>query len=382
MNRKVYGAVSLFVFIILIFFVSECTQRNQEVKSCQSCYSLFIYPYSGAVIFGDTPVVGVSLHPDEITKVVLSVSSDQISKTFGLEVSKEKRWYFVLKTKDFSDGRYVLKATTYDSSGNTSSDSVEVTIRNSFDLNDVSSILMYIPVFSSFILPQDGQDVFGVFPVVGVSLHPSKITDVKLEIYSENGTKNTYNLRATYVWSFLWNTLDFQEGKNILRIVATDETGLSSSATIRAFVSHTSGITTAINIIPFIYSGGVSFPSGQTVYVTYPIYVTYPFAGTVSVVYPFDGMSLQKTTCNITPYCNVFGFYAMPEQATSVVLLVDDSQVKVGNIFPMNSTFPAIGTFVVSNWWGALSGQKRIKARVFSINSSSIDSQEIKLSIY
>lgn len=382
MDRKVYGAVSLFVFIILIFFVSECTQRNQEVKSCQSCYSLFIYPYSGAVIFGDTPVVGVSLHPDEITKVVLSVSSDQISKTFGLEVNKEKRWYFVLKTKDFSDGRYVLKATTYDSSGNTSSDSVEVTIRNSFDLNDVSSVLMYIPVFSSFILPQDGQDVFGVFPVVGVSLHPSKITDVKLEIYSENGTKNTYNLRATYVWSFLWNTLDFQEGKNILRIVATDETGLSSSATIRAFVSHTSGITTAINIIPFIYSGGVSFPSGQTVYVTYPIYVTYPFAGTVSVVYPFDGMSLQKTTCNITPYCNVFGFYAMPEQATSVVLLVNDSQVKVGNIFPMNSTFPAMGTFVVSNWWGALSGQKRIKARVFSTNSSSIDSQEIKLSIY
>lgn len=381
--RKVYVLGMFFVFLISIFFVSKCTQKIQEVKSCQSCYSLFIYPYNGAVIFGDTPVAGISLHPYEITKVVLYVSSEQISETFHVEVNKEKRWYFVLKTKDFSDGKCVLKATAYDSSGNISSDSIEVTIKNSIDLSDVQSLLN-IPVFSSFILPQDRQTVFGIFPVVGVSFHPSKITDVRLEIYSENSTKNTYNLQATYVWSFLWNTLDFPEGKNILKVIATDEGGLSSFSTIEAFVSHTSGITTAINILPFIYSGGVSFPSGQTylVYVTYPIYVTYPFAGTVSVVYPFDGMSLQKTTCNITPYCNVFGFYAMPEQVTSVVLFADDSLVKAGTLFPMNSTFPVMGTFVVSNWWGGLSGQKRIKARVFSVNSNLMDSQEIKLNIY
>lgn len=372
-----YRNVANFFVVFFLFLLSvSCKSKKACVNcSCDSCYSLFVYPYDGAIIFGDSPVVGISFHPSEITRVIISISSnDGKRRTYSADIKSRARWYFLLKTREFSDGAYTIDAVAYDSSGNSSQDSVSVKIKN-----DISDIISLIPSFSSFLVPQNGQIIFGVSPVIGISIHPRRITDVRLDIYSESQSRTTYKLQATYVWYHFLDTTTLPEGVYTLEVSAKDDHGFQSQSQITAVVSKSPSFPSLINILPIFYGDQITYPS----YITYPVYMTYPFSSTSVILYPPSGVSMSKMLCSTTPFlCNVLGFYAMPAQATSVLLLVDDVATKQGNIFQLSSTYPSMGTFIISDWWSGLSsGTKKLRSRVFAMDGNLVESQDVQLNL-
>lgn len=346
---------------------------------CTGCYTMFIYPYDGAVLFGNSPVAGISLHGREVTGVIIYVFSGEMERIYEAEVRDGRRWTATIDTRIIPDGLATFRAVSFDASGERSEDSVRVTIRNRI-FERVEEIQSLLPTFSSFLIPHSGQVVFGMFPVIGLSLHPSTVTRVTLEISDGRGVKVEYSLRATNVWMFMWNTAQFSEGVWTLRAYAVDDSGRESQAQTTAVVSY-NPVTMAgvnLNILPILYGGGIT-SSWQ---VTYPVIISYPFEGTVTVLYPFDGMSLSRAVCGLNPgVCWAFGFYLMPEQVTGVVFLVDG--VSAGNVerFPSHITYPAMGTYVVKNWIKDTAQSIRVRARVFSLEGKFIESRESRVNL-
>lgn len=382
-----------FFFSILCIFLSSgalsCkggkTVNDLSVKACSECYTIILYPHDDAVVFGDMAVVGISVHPGEITKIVVSISSRDISEVLVVEMKAGRRWSSILNTKKLPDGQYVIRAQTFDSGGNSSEDSVRVMIKNTLEIAELDLFLSVIPAFSSFITPQNGQYVFGYFPVIGVSFHPARIKEVILEISSEHNEKSTYTLQATYVWFHMWNTYGLKEGRYNLRVFVTDEKDKKSQAEVTAVVSYSvSNTEMLLNIMPILYGIGITFPADATyptysTYLTYPIYITYPFEGTLALIYPISGMTLSRTFCSTQKnLCNVLGFYAAPDKVTSGLLFVDGAATKEGMFFPMPFSYPHMGTFVVSDWWGAIAnGLRKLKVRAFLETGKHLDSQEV-----
>ena len=340
-------------------------------------------------MFGVVPISGFSIHPAEITTVVIVVAREKDEKFLQAQI-KGRRWFYMWDTTKFEDGEYKISVFSYDSQKNFSSDSVSVKLDNSLLKKGVELLdkiskgqIPFDISFSAFVIPFEGQVVGKTFPVIGISFHPSPITRVNLEL-KRGEKKRDFALPATYFWYSVVNADDFGDGEITLSVYATDKNGVQSSSSITAVIqSFLSGIT-----IPFPQ---FELSTTQVVYQPYPVYVT--SATYVSIVYPQSGTKIYKFLCSFQ--CYIYGYYFSPQSITSgyalVTLANNQTLTKQGEIyhssFPSSFTlpiseFPDFGTFVVKDWWNSVQpGDIKLKFHIIDKNGRESESEAIDISL-
>ena len=382
---RIFWVLLLFPFISFIPVYISCSRGGEEKKSekkqegveenCQNCITVIISPLSSSDVFGVVPIAGISIHPYDITSVVVSIGG----KTFEADISG-RRWRLLWRTDNFKDGEYEITAKSFDAQGFSSEDRITVFLRNEFlkkgrEILEMISKgdLSFLPNFSAFLSPQNGQEIGGIFPVIGITFHQNEITYVSLTLEKDDVQK-TFPLTPTFVWFYMLNTGELEKGVWNFSVVAYDSEGGTSSASVTAFVSGKSQFDIANPVISI-------FPSFQTE-ITFLVEVPFPVTGTVFVVYPKDGMALSSSLCLVPEFCYIYGFYVADFTPSSAKLFVNGVETGRVEIYPSPSTYPNFGTFVGVDWWGggsgipapatiyvSLSGEKIIMSNVVTINT-------------
>lgn len=351
-------------------------REDENVEVCQNCITLIISPLSSSDVFGIVPIAGISIHPYDITSVLVSVGE----KTFEADVSG-RRWRLLWRTENFKDGEYEIKAKSFDAQGFTSEDKITVFLKNELlrkgkEILEMISRgeLSFLPNFSAFLSPQNGQEIGGIFPVIGITFHQNEITYVSLTL-EKGDVQKSFPLTPTFVWFYMLNTGELEKGVWNFSVIAYDSEGETSSASVTAFVSGKPQFDIANPVISI-------FPNFQTE-ITFPVEVSFPVSSSAFVVYPKDNMVLSVNLCLVPEFCYIYGFYVADFTPSSGKLFVNGVEMGRVEIYPSPSTYPNFGTFVGIDWWTgggggipapatiyvSLSGRKEITSNVVTINN-------------
>ena len=322
------GKIFAVSFAIVLYFSCSKERKSQPNKSplCPDCYSIIVFPPPGAFVFKQVPVAGISFHPNPITRVKIALySDDRIEDSIEVEPDDGRRWRAMLKVS--GKGTFKVLALAWDSQGFESSDSVTVValeldptklmeylgevsgylgeisgyLTNLSDVfGDLSNLKTFLArKYTSILVPADGQTIFGITPVVGISFPPSP-TAVLLEVKG-NGVSQTYSLPASFAWSFMLNTFKIPDGVLSLKAMSFWDDGGSSSHSITAVVSNSSVPQFEFSVSQVLQ--GVTEVAG--------------------IFYPPDGATMPSSLCSAYPkVCNAVGFFISEKVPASVTVYV------------------------------------------------------------
>ncbi|MDH3261592.1 MAG: PKD domain-containing protein, partial [Acidimicrobiia bacterium] len=183
-------------------------------------------PRNGAVIEERVIVTALATDDAGIAKVEFLVDGSSI----GIDTNSAGGWRISWNTRGVNNGRRTLRAVATDTNGQTTLDSIIVTVDN--DLVPAVTITG----------PGDGATIFGV----GVVLISAKATDddgVEQVEFFVDGTSIGVDTIASNGWSAIWNPTRATIGSHTVRAVATDTIGQtaadSNEVTIQQFTTAT-----------------------------------------------------------------------------------------------------------------------------------------------
>ncbi len=130
--------------------------------------------------------------------------------------------------------------------------------------------------------------MFGVVPISGFSIHPSKITTVIIVIAHERDEKNFQAEIKGRRWSYVWDTTKFEDGEYKISVFAYDIENNSSSDSVSVNLNN-SLLKKGIELLDKISKGQIPFDISFSTFVI-------PFEGqVVGKTFPVIGISFHPS---------------------------------------------------------------------------------------
>ena len=163
--------------------------------------------------------------------------------SIGTDTNPSGGWTLSWNTRSVDNGRRTIRAIARDSRGQTTLDSVIVTVDND--------------LFPSVTItgPRDGATIYGV-GIVLISANASDDDGVEQVEFFVDGTSISVDTVPSNGWSAVWNPTRATIGQHTIRAVATDRGGQtaadSNTVTIQAFTTATTSPPTPTTAPPLV----------------------------------------------------------------------------------------------------------------------------------
>ncbi len=196
-------------------------------------------PSSLAVVKEQVTISATATDDNTVTRVEFFVDGVSI----GRDTNASGGWSLSWNTRSVDNGRRTIRAIATDSNGQTTLDSVIVTVDN--DLFPSVTITA----------PRDGATIYGVGIVV-ISVTASDDDGVDQVEFFVDGTSLLVDTDGTNGWSAAWNPTRAFIGSHTIRAVATDRGGQttadSNTVTVQAFTTATTSPPTPTTSLPAV----------------------------------------------------------------------------------------------------------------------------------
>ncbi|MFL5799744.1 MAG: Ig-like domain-containing protein [Actinomycetota bacterium] len=170
-------------------------------------------PGAGTTVSGIIPLTGTASPSRKISKVQVQVDSAQ-----PLAATGTSKWSVSLDTTAFANGSHVLRATAWDSAGN-SATTVESVLVNNGPAPDTT------PPSVTITQPQGGAAVSGIIEVSGTASDDNGVA--KVEVSMDGGTLKTAS--GTTSWSTSIDTSAYVDANHTITARAVDLAGNAST---------------------------------------------------------------------------------------------------------------------------------------------------------
>ncbi|HEX08259.1 MAG TPA: hypothetical protein ENG38_00435 [Thermoplasmatales archaeon] len=215
-------------------------------------YCRIFKPKNGVVLSNTVTVNGVAGDPDgnnTLEKVEIKIDNGQ-----WIKVSGTTSWSYQLDTTQFPNGQHTLYARAYDGekySGveDDTYNRITFTVQNEEQPSENQAPTV------SITYPIDGATVSGIVNITGTASDPDgSVTAVFVKI----GDGNWVAANGTTAWYYIWDTLNFDNGKHVISAYAIDNRRKSS-----AVESVTINVNNPVNKQPQI---DITYPrNGDTI---------------------------------------------------------------------------------------------------------------------
>ena len=163
--------------------------------------------------------------------------------SIGTDTNQSGGWTLSWNTRSVDNGRRTIRAIAMDSNGQTTLDSIIVTVDN--DLAPATTITS----------PRDGATIYAV----GIVLFTATATDeegvVQVEFFVDGSSIGVDDTRSDG-WTAVWNAVRATIGSHTIRAVATDTLGQtaadSNQITIQAFTTPTTNPSASTTTVTFV----------------------------------------------------------------------------------------------------------------------------------
>ena len=191
----------------------EYQPRNTGIPSV-----LITSPGDGATVSGDVQLSAVANDDVGVTEVTFAVDGNWAARDVSAPYT------FDWNSSMYADGVREIQATAFDVDGNTSTDSIHVTVDS---LNDIQKPSVWITG------PAEGATVSGTVQVTASATDNQQISKVDF------GVDGVWVGKATSApYSFNWNTLTYANGVHKLQATAYDLAGNSSKHIIDVTINN------------------------------------------------------------------------------------------------------------------------------------------------
>ena len=184
-------------------------------------------------------VIVTALAADDVGVRQVEFFADRAS--IGTDTNAAGGWSISWNTRNVNNGRRTVHAVATDTNGQTTSDSIVVTVDN--------DLFPSVTITS----PRDGATIYGVGIVV-VSANATDDDDVEQVEFFVDGSTIGIDAIGSNGWSAVWNPTRATIGSHTLRAVATDSTGQtttdSNEVNIQAFTTSTTSPSTSGTVPP------------------------------------------------------------------------------------------------------------------------------------
>jgi hypothetical protein len=176
-----------------------------------------VKPVDGAYVFGITEVEATATDGNGISKVELYFMENKLYEKTSLPYT------FILDTKKYSDGTYILKVVAYDAVGKSKAKSITVKVDNN-------------PPNLNIVSPTNGAYVGGT---INVSVNANDVGGIsKVQLCVDNAT-NVVSEKTSEPYTFTLNTKDYADGQHLIIAKAYDNVGRVSSHSITVRIDNT-----------------------------------------------------------------------------------------------------------------------------------------------
>ena len=190
----------------------------------------WVTPADGAVLKGTISGSGCSVNTSGATRVSFYATNWQINNDYGAPFTCN------FDTTRLRDGAYTLRADAFDSSGNKTSRSINITIANNSTTPTTTNTAPSVSMTS----PGSGQTVSGT---VGYGASASDNAGVARVDFFLDGSSTRMLSDTSSPYGGSLNTTTLSNGAHSIRAVAYDAAGLSSSSSVSFNVSNTTTST-------------------------------------------------------------------------------------------------------------------------------------------
>lgn len=179
-------------------------------------------PTAGATLTGTTTIAGSATDDVGVARVDVRVDSGAYQPATGTS-----SWSFAWSTATYADGAHLLTVQATDTSGNASTATVSITVRNAPSIDTT-------PPSVSIALPTAGSAVNGTVSVSGSSADNTALA--KVEVSIDAGAFQP--AQGTASWSFMLDTAAYSNGTHSLTARATDAAGNTATASESVTLSN------------------------------------------------------------------------------------------------------------------------------------------------
>lgn len=185
-------------------------------------------PAAGASVAGTVNVAGAAADNKALAKVELSVDGGTYRLATGTSA-----WSLALDSTTLANGSHTLTARATDTSGNTSTASVSVTVAN----------LDSTPPSVAISAPTSGSSVSGSISVSGSAGDNSQLAQVAVSV--DGGAYQP--AQGTTAWSFALDTSTLANGSHTLTAQATDAAGNTAVSSETVTVQNTASLPPGVS---------------------------------------------------------------------------------------------------------------------------------------
>ncbi|MGZ4488008.1 MAG: Ig-like domain-containing protein [Nocardioides sp.] len=236
-TRPVFGLLALGLTGAVLATSAPALAGTKPAATCKRCTTAdttapvvaISSPTSGATVSGSTPVSGTASDAGGLAKVELQVDGGSWSTVTGTS-----SWSTSLGTTGLADGTHSLTARATDTSGNTASTSVSVTVSNPVPDTTAPTV--------SVASPTSGSTVAGAFTVSGTAADATSVAAVQVQV--DGGAWQAAS--GTTSWSLPLDTTALANGSHSLTARATDPSGKSGTATAAFTVDNATSTSTDV----------------------------------------------------------------------------------------------------------------------------------------
>lgn len=175
-------------------------------------------PTASATVSGTLLMSGTSSDNIAVSKVEVQIDGGALSQATGTT-----SWSKSIDTTALSNGSHTLTAKATDSSNNTKTTSVTITVNN----------VVGVPTLA-ITSPANGAGVTGTITISGTSADNSAVANVKVKI--DNGTYQSAT--GTTNWSFSLNTATLSDGVHTITAQVTDDQSNTATSAVSVTVSN------------------------------------------------------------------------------------------------------------------------------------------------
>jgi hypothetical protein len=181
----------------------------------------FSTPGSGTTVAGSVTLSGTAGDNVALAAVDTSVDGGPWTRASGTT-----SWSRALDTTSYGNGSHTLAARATDTSGNTRTTSIAVTVAN--PVPDTSAPVVVIAA------PSSGTTVSGTVAVSGSA--GDNVALARVETSVDGGSWQTAS--GTSAWSWTWNTASLPDGTHTVSARSTDSSGNASTSSVTVTVSN------------------------------------------------------------------------------------------------------------------------------------------------
>jgi subtilisin family serine protease len=186
-------------------------------------------PGDGEAVSGTVTVVAEATDDEGVTQVEFSYQADGGTFPIGTDTDGSDGWSVAWDTTSVSDGGYGLTAAATDTSGQTGSDSISVTVDNTAPFVSITS-------------PSDGESVSGTIEVSATAsdespaaIPTSGVTQV--EFFVDEASIGV-DADGSDGWSVAWDTTTVDTGSHTVAATATDGARNTASDSVTVTVEN------------------------------------------------------------------------------------------------------------------------------------------------